>query len=190
MKGNIKKLSLTAMFLAIGIVLPMLTGQIQQIGNMLLPMHLPVFLCALICGWRFGVPMAFILPLFRSLIFTMPPVYPNALAMAFELATYAFVAGIMYEKSRWQCVKALYRCLLAAMVAGRLVWGAVQALLLGIGGNAFTFDAFIAGAILNAIPGIVLQLIFIPAVMVALDKTKLVPFRNKRSKSVTENSAI
>lgn len=188
MKGNIKKLTLTAMFLAIGMVLPLLTAQIQQIGNMLLPMHIPVFLCALVCGWKFAVPMAFILPLFRSLIFTMPPIYPTALAMAFELATYAFVAGILYEKSRWQCVRALYRCLLAAMIAGRLVWGAVQLILLGIRGNAFTIDAFMAGAFYNAFPGIILQLILIPAIMVALDKTKLVPFRKKRNKSAAENS--
>lgn len=183
MKNNIKKLTLTAMFLAIGMVLPFLTGQIPQIGNMLLPMHLPVFLCALICGWKYGVPMAFILPLFRSLVFGAPPIYPIALAMAFELAAYAFVAGILYEKSRWQCVRALYRCLLAAMIGGRLVWGAVQTLLLGLGGNAFTLEAFWTSAFVNAIPGIILQLIFIPAVMVALDKTKLVPFKNTRKKS-------
>ncbi len=175
---NIKKLTLTAMFLAIGLILPLLTGQIQQIGNMLLPMHIPVFLCALVCGWRYGLPMAFVLPIFRSFIFGMPPLYPTAIGMAFELATYAFVAGFLYEKSRWHCVKALYRCMLAAMLAGRLVWGVVQVVLLGIGGNVFTFQAFMGGALLNAIPGIILQLILVPAVMVALDRTKLVPFHS------------
>lgn len=185
MENNIKKLTLTAMFLAIGMVLPFLTGQIPQIGNMLLPMHIPVFMCALICGWKYGVPMAFVLPLFRSLVFGMPTIYPTALAMAFELAAYAFVAGILYEKSRWQCIRALYRCLLAAMIGGRLVWGVVQALLLGFGGNAFTFNAFWTGAFVNAVPGIILQLVLIPAVMVALDKTKLVPFRKTAKKSKT-----
>lgn len=175
--GTTHNLTLTAMFVAIGMILPMLTGHIQQIGNMLLPMHLPVFLCALVCGWRYGVPMAFILPLFRSLIFGMPPLYPTAISMAFELATYAFAAGYLYETSRWQCTRALYRCILIAMVAGRVVWGIVQALLMGVAGNTFTFQAFLAGALLNAIPGIILQLIVIPAVMVALDRTRLVPFR-------------
>lgn len=177
MKNNLKNMTLTAMFLAIGMVLPLFTGQIPQIGNMLLPMHLPVFLCALVCGWKYGLPMAFVLPLLRSAVFGMPPLYPTALAMAFELASYAFVAGFLYEKSRWQCIKALYRCLLAAMAAGRVVWGAAQAILLGIGGNAFTFQAFIGGALLNAIPGILLQLVLVPAIMVALDRTKLVPFK-------------
>ena len=180
MNQHVKNLTLTAMFLAMGLVLPFLTGQLQQIGNMLLPMHIPVFLCALICGWRWGLPMAIILPLMRSLIFGMPPLYPTAAAMAFELGTYAFVAGFLYEKSRWTCIRALYRCMLIAMVAGRVVWGLVMLILMGIGGNAFTFSAFLSGAILNAVPGIILQLILIPAVMLALDRTKLVPFRRAK----------
>lgn len=182
-KAMIRNMTLSAMFLAIGMLLPFLTGQLQQIGNMLLPMHLPVFLCALICGWKYGVPMAFILPIFRSLVFGMPPIFPTAISMAFELATYAFAAGFLYEKSRWQCVKALYRCIIAAMIAGRAVWGAVQAVLLGASGNALTFKAFMTSAFINAWPGIILQLVFIPAVMVALDRAKLVPFSKTRKKS-------
>lgn len=182
-KAMIRNMTLSAMFLAIGMLLPFLTGQLQQIGNMLLPMHLPVFLCALICGWKYGVPMAFILPIFRSLVFGMPPIFPTAISMAFELATYAFAAGFLYEKSRWQCVKALYRCIIAAMIAGRAVWGVVQAVLLGASGNALTFKAFMTSAFINAWPGIILQLVFIPAVMVALDRAKLVPFSKTRKKS-------
>ena len=83
MKNSVKNITLTAMILALGMILPFFTGQIPQIGNMLLPMHLPVFLCALICGWQYGTIMAFILPLLRSLVFGMPPFYPTALAMAF-----------------------------------------------------------------------------------------------------------
>ena len=182
MKTNIGKLTLSAMFLALGMVLPFFTGQIPQIGNMLLPMHLPVFLCALVCGWKYGVPMAFILPLFRSMVFGMPKIYPTALAMAFELAAYALIAGLLYEKSPWQCICALYRCLIASMIGGRVVWGIVQTILLGLGGSAFGFQAFMAGAFFNAIPGIILQLILIPAVMVALDRTKLVPFKKPASR--------
>lgn len=177
MNTAVKKLTLSAMFLALGMVLPFLTGQIPQIGNMLLPMHLPVFLCALICGWQYGLPMAFLLPLLRSMTFGMPVLYPTALAMAFELGAYAAILGILYEKSRWQCIRALYRCMITAMIGGRLVWGAVQTILLGMAGNTFGFQAFLAGAFLNAIPGIILQLVLIPAIMVQLDRTKLVPFK-------------
>ena len=74
--------------------------------------------------------------------------------------------------------------MLAAMVAGRLVWGAAQVILLGLSGSAFTFQMFIAGAFLNAIPGIVLQLVFIPAIMVALDRTGLVRFKKAAKKEV------
>ena len=181
---TLKKLTLSAMFLALGLVLPFLTGQIQLIGNMLLPMHIPVFLCALICGWQYGVPMAIVLPVFRSFLFGMPPMYPTALSMSLELAAYAFTAGYLYEKSRWQCLRALYRCLLISMISGRIVWGAVMAFLLGFGGKMLTLQAFLNSALLYAIPGIVLQLILIPAVMVALDRAKVVPFRRNRELSL------
>ena len=173
-------LILSAMFLAIGLVLPLLTGQIQKIGNMLLPMHIPVLFCGLICGWQYGLTVGFVLPLMRSAIFSMPVMFPNAVAMAFELAAYGFLAGFLFSRARWQCIRSLYRCLISAMLGGRLVWGVVQIALLGLGGNGFTFQAFMTGAFLNAIPGIILQLILIPAVMLALDKTHLVPLKKHK----------
>lgn len=178
-KKPIINLTLAAMFMAIGLVLPFLTGQIKQIGSMLLPMHIPVFLCGLICGWQYGLIVGFILPILRSVLFGMPILFPTGIAMAFELATYGVVIGWLYSHSRWQCVIALYRCMIMAMLAGRLVWGVVQIVLLGINGNGFTWKMFIAGAFLNAIPGIILQLILIPAIMVALNRTGLVRFGRK-----------
>lgn len=178
-KKPIINLTLAAMFMAIGLVLPFLTGQIKQIGSMLLPMHIPVFLCGLICGWQYGLIVGLILPILRSMLFGMPILFPTGIAMAFELATYGVVIGWLYSHSRWQCVIALYRCMIMAMLAGRLVWGVVQILLLGMNGNGFTWQMFIAGAFLNAIPGIILQLILIPAIMVALNRTGLVRFGRK-----------
>lgn len=168
------------MFLALGLVLPFLTGQIPEIGSMLLPMHIPVFLCALICGWQYAVPMSFILPIMRSLIFTMPPMYPGAVAMAFEFAAYAFVAGFVYSLFKKQDLIALYVSMLTAMVAGRIVWGIAQAILLGAAGKSFTLSAFLAGAFFDAIPGIIVQLVLIPAVMLALRKAKLVPIDGRQ----------
>ncbi len=176
--NNIRKTVISAMLLAVGLVLPFLTGQLQQIGNMLLPMHIPVLLCGLICGWKYGLGIGFIMPLLRSFLFGMPIIYPNAVAMAFELAAYGSIVGILYEKSRWQCIRALYRCMILAMVGGRLVWGIAEVLLLGIGEKGFTMAMFMGGAFFNAIPGIILQLILVPAIMLTLDKTHLVPFRN------------
>ena len=177
---KLKNLVLTAMFLAIGLVLPFLTGQIPEIGSMLLPMHIPVFLCCYICSWKHGMALGFILPLMRSMVFHMPALYPGAIAMAFEMAAYGLVAGYIFYKSKYKCTKALYKSMIISMLAGRVVWGIAQVILLGLGGSAFTFSAFIAGAFAKALPGIIIQLILIPAVMVALGRAKLVPLIKKK----------
>ena len=78
-------------------------------------------------------------------------------------------------------MKSLYKAMVAAMVAGRVVWAGAMIVMMGINGGAFTFEMFAAGAFLNAIPGIVAQLILIPAVMAALGKTKLISFDKERS---------
>ncbi len=174
-KHATKKLTTSAMLFAVGLVLPFLTGQIPQIGSMLLPMHIPVFLCGLICGWKYGLLVGLALPITRSLLFGMPPMYPTALAMAFELAAYGAIAGAIYNYEGYFCIKSLCRSMLIAMVAGRVVWGALMLMLTRVKGGVFTFSAFAAGAVLNAIPGIILQLVLIPAVMLALHKTGLLP---------------
>ena len=184
MKKHIKNLTLSAMFLAIGLLLPFLTGQIQVIGNMLLPMHIPVLLCGLICGWKYGLSVGFIMPLLRYGLFHMPPIYPTGIAMAFELAAYGAIVGLLYSKSRYKCIFSLYRSMLAAMLAGRVVWGIAEIILLGLGENGFTLQMFLAGAFLNAFPGIILQLVLIPSIMIALNRTGLVKFTEK--KTITE----
>lgn len=180
-KWNIRNLVFSAMMMAVGLVIPFFTGQIPRIGNMLCPMHLPVFICGLICGGGYGGIVGFILPLFRFMLFGVP-LMPNCIAMAFELAAYGGIAGFLYNHSRWRCVISLYRSLLAAMIAGRIIWGAASLILMGLNGTAFTWQMFLAGAFLNAIPGIILQLVFIPALMVALNRTGLVRFGKKAPK--------
>ena len=174
--ARVLRLTYSALYLAIALVLPFLTGQIPQIGSMLCPMHIPALLCGFVCGWPWGLAVGFIAPLLRMVMFGMPPFYV-AIAMAFELLTYGLVSGIMYRKVfKKQTVGTLYGSLLTAMVAGRIVWGIVKVILSGIAADAgaFTFAAFISGALLNAIPGIVVQLILVPAVVVALQKAKLI----------------
>ncbi len=180
----IKKLALASMFLALGLLLPFVTGQIPQIGKMLLPMHIPVLLCGLICGEKYGLAVGFLTPLLRSVLFSMPIFYPTAIAMAFELAVYGFAVGFFYRKARWHCVVSLYRCLIGTMICGRLVWGIVDCLLLGYGENAFTLQLFFTTAFVSAVPGIILQLVLIPSIMLLLNKTGLVPFlRHHRHKA-------
>lgn len=177
MKETTKKITLSAMFIAIGMLLPFLTGQIPQIGSMLLPMHIPVFLCGLICGWQYGASVGIILPLLRSAILGAPVFFPMAVAMALELMTYGLVSGLLYGISHHQCIIALYRSIIAAMLAGRVVFGLAMLIFMGIQGNAYSWSAFLGSAFLKAIPGIIIQLTLIPAIMLALHKTGLVPFR-------------
>ena len=177
---NLLNIVLSAMFLAIALILPLFTAQIKEFGNMLLPMHIPVMLCGLVCGWQYGLTIGAIAPLLRSALFGMPIMFPSAISMAFELATYGFVIGILFQKARWKCIKSLYRCLLISMVAGRVVWGIVQCILLGLGENGFTISMFVSGAIVKAIPGITLQLMLIPTVMLMLGKTHLVHMKHDK----------
>ena len=186
---NIRNLVTAAMLMAVGIVLPFFTGQIPQAGNMLLPMHLPVIVCGLICGWQYGGIVGFMLPLLQYVLFGMPPM-PNGLAMAFELAAYGAISGFLYNRSRWQCIVSLYRSLVIAMIGGRVIWGIVRVVMLGMTGNAFTWRVFMAGAFLNAVPGIILQLVFIPTLMVALNKTGIVRFYREQKATVKAGQGI
>ena len=97
-KMALRKSILAAMFLAIGLILPFITMQIPAIGKMLCPMHIPVLLCGYICGWPYGLLIGFITPLFRGVLFGMPALFPNAVCMAFELATYGMITGILSAK--------------------------------------------------------------------------------------------
>lgn len=164
---------LAALFLALAFVLPMITGHVPQVGNMLCPMHFPVFLAGFVLGGPWGLALGFIAPLLRSVLFGMPPMYPIAIAMAFELATYGAVSGWMYRKVQ-HTLPMMYATLISAMVAGRLVWGAVRFVLAGLSGSAFPFSAFLSGALLTAIPGIIAQLILIPLILTALQKAHFI----------------
>lgn len=171
------KLVLASLFLALAYVMPFLTGQIPEIGSMLCPMHLPVLLCGFICGWPWGLAVGVIAPLFRSLTLGMPPLFPTALCMAFELAAYGAIAGLMH-KLLPKKKPYIYCSLLIAMIAGRLIWGAAMFICVGSGGGNFTFAAFLAGAVTNAILGIILQIILVPAIVMLLDNPKILKLKD------------
>ena len=163
-----KKITLSAMFLALAFVMPFLTGQIPQIGSMLCPMHIPVLLCGFFCGPTWGLSIGFIAPIFRSFVLGMPPMFPTAFSMAFELAAYGFIAGFLHNKLPKKKIN-VYISLLCAMVAGRLVWGMVMFCCMGLDSSKFGLSAFLAGAVINAIPGIILQIILIPILVISVN---------------------
>ena len=171
MKNNrISRLVISAMLLAIGLVLPFLTGQIPEIGSMLLPLHLPALICGFVCGWPWGLAVGFILPVLRSLLFGMPPMVPAALCMAFEMAAYGAVAGVLYKKCN------VYVSLIASMLIGRIVWGVVSWIVYAaLMAKPFSLSMFWAGGFVNAWPGMALQLAVVPLIVVALKKAKLIP---------------
>lgn len=187
MKMTTKTLTLSAMFLALALVLPFLTGQIPEIGSMLLPMHLPVLLCGFLCGWQWGLVVGFIAPLLRSLLFGMPPMVNVAIPMAFELAAYGAFTGLLIgalehvkgsvlgslnEQSKRTA--SLYFALVLAMLLGRLAWGAAKFLIVSLfTAGQFTLPMFFAGAFVTAWPGILLQLVIIPPIVLALKRVKL-----------------
>ena len=174
------KLTYSAICLAMAFVLPFVTGNIPEVGNMVCPMHLPVLLCGFLCGWQWGLAVGFAAPLMRSLILMRPPLYPTAVAMAFELAVYGLLAGLLYwllcGRSGRTCVS-----LLCAMLGGRVVGGLVQLLLLSLNGEGYTATIFFTEYFVNAWPGMLLQLVLIPVAVSALRKAKLT--LNERDKN-------
>ena len=170
---SIKKMIQASLMLALGMILPFFTAQIPSIGNKLLPMHIPVILTGLICGWPYGLIVGFVLPLFRSILFGMPPMVPVAVAMAFELATYGAVIGALFRKFPKKNFY-IYISLLVSMICGRIIWGSVSMFLYGLSGSTFTWKIFIASALFNAIPGIIIQILIIPILVVTLKQRNII----------------
>ena len=169
MISKINRLVYASLFLALALVLPFLTGQIPQIGAMMTPMHFPVLLCGFLCGWQWGIAVGFSAPLLRSVLFGMPVMYPMAVCMALELATYAAVAGMLYrvfpQKRRF-----LYVSLIISMIFGRLVWGLARFLCAGLDISTFGLSTFWTGAVAMSVPGILLQLLIVPALVIVSEK--------------------
>lgn len=171
-RNQIRRLTLTAMFIALGYLLPFLTGQIPQFGAMLSPMHIPALLCGFVCGWQYGLVAGAIMPLLRSATLGMPYIFPDAVAMAFELAAYGCAAGLLY-RALPKKIDFVYVALVLSMLIGRAVWGLASAVLMMGTENVFTTQAFLAGAFINAWPGIVLHILVIPPVVLGLRRAKL-----------------
>lgn len=167
-----KKLIVTALCMALGVVLPMAFHAVPNAGSVLLPMHIPVLLCGLSTGPVYGLLCGILTPALSSLLTGMPKV-PYLFTMMFELAVYGLMAGILI---RWikgnQPVINLYLSLIGAMLAGRVIYGIVNALIFQAG--AYSFEVWLTASFVTAFPGIVLQLLLLPAVVRALQKTGMI----------------
>lgn len=170
---TIRRMVSAAVCLALCMVLPFLTGQIPQIGSALSPMHIPVLLAGFLCGPWWAMAVGAVAPLLRFALFGMPRIFPTGVAMCFELAAYGLVSGLLYARLPKKTAN-IYVSLVAAMLAGRVVWGIVRVALSGVAGQPFTWAAFMAGAFVNAVPGIIVHILLIPVIVLALRKAGLI----------------
>lgn len=167
-----KKLVLTALFIAIGIVLPMALHSVPNGGKIFLPMHIPVLLCGIICGPFFGLMCGIITPLISSFATGMPPaaVLPGMLC---ELAVYGLVSGFVMSKIKTgKSVLDIYISLVTAMLCGRVTYGILNTFVFMSG--KYGFETWIAAAFVTAVPGIIVQLAVIPLIATGLKKAKLI----------------
>lgn len=167
-----KKLVFTALCIGIGLLLPQLIKMLPIPNGpaIISPMHIPILICGFLCGPRYGAFAGFITPLIAFILTGMPPIFPVGLSMMFELATYGFLTGLLYKVTKEKVIVSL----VLAMIGGRIVYGIVSAILFNAAGWPFGMEAFITGAFITALPGIIIHLILIPMVVLALKRAKLI----------------
>ena len=173
--STVKKSIITAVCIALCYVIPLMFHGIQNAGSIFCPMHIPVFICGLICGWQYGLLCGIAGPALSSALSGMPPVaiLPS---MMVELAVYGTAAGLMMKLVRTKSTYAdLYISLIVAIVCGRVLAGLAKALIFARG--SYSMSAWIAGSVVTSWPGTVIQLVFIPTIVFALMKSHLIPER-------------
>lgn len=170
----VKRMTVAATCVALCVVLPIAFHAIPDGGSVFLPMHIPVLICGLICSWPYGLICGLMGPLLSSLITGMPPA-AFLPAMMVECATYGAVSGIMLKYVRTgKTYPDLYIALVVAMLAGRVISGIAKALIFSPG---MALSVWITGSFVTALPGIVIQLVLLPAVVNTLMKAKMIPYR-------------
>ena len=172
--SHVKRMTLTAVCIALCVVLPIAFHSIPDGGSVFLPMHIPVLICGMLCGWPFGFLTGLMGPLLSSLLTGMPPaaVLP---AMMVECGTYGLVSGLVLKAVRTRKVYLdLYIALVTAMIAGRVVSGIAKALIFSPG---MALSAWVTASFVTALPGIVIQLVLLPMVVAALMRARVVPSR-------------
>ncbi len=171
---RVKNLVMAALFTAIGIVLPQAFHMIPNAGSIILPMHIPVLICGMTAGGFYGAIAGALTVSLSILINGMPPLFPIGVCMIAELAVYGLVSGMAYKALGCRTHrKRTYAALIIAMIAGRAVNGLAMSVAMGMAGKTYTLQAFLMGAFVTALPGIIIQLVLIPPVVVALEKVHL-----------------
>ena len=170
--NNTRKLVLTALFIAIGVILPQAFHAVPNAGSIFLPMHIPVLIAGFAVGPLYGTLCGVLTPILSHLIFGMPPA-PMLPQMICELASYGFLTGLLNRIVRNDnALIKNYIVLIGAMLGGRLVYGLLNALVFRAG--SYSLQAWISAALVTALPGIAIQLVLIPILVDRLKKAKLI----------------
>lgn len=170
--SSTKKMVLTSLMIAVGVVLPIAFHSIPNAGSILLPMHIPVLICGIICGFPFGLLCGIITPLLSSLLTGMPPA-AYLPAMICELAVYGLVTSLLIRFVRTKSVYAnIYIALIGAMISGRIVYGILNSLIFRAG--SYSAQIWLTSAFVTALPGIVIQLILIPLIVLTLQDSNFI----------------
>lgn len=159
------KLINVAALIAFGIILPVAFHFCGGAGSIFLPMHIPVLIAGLLLGVKGGLAVGVLTPLISSLTTGMPPLMPMLPIMAAELGTYGAVTGYLYRQQRLALIWSLF----GAMAAGRLVAGLTVAGMVPMLGVNLKPVLFVIGAITTGLPGIVIQLLFVPLLVKRLE---------------------
>ncbi|EYE87142.1 hypothetical protein Q428_15015 [Fervidicella metallireducens AeB] len=168
------------LLLSLGILLPIIFHQFKLGGPVFLPMHIPVLLAGFIAGKKYGFLVGILTPFLSSVFTGMPPIYPTAVSMAFELGTYGLISGLLFEtiKSENKITKT-YISLIIAMLAGRIVSGIANYILFTFAmGKPYLLKMFLTSAFITPIPGIIIQLILIPFLVIFLSKVTITGGQN------------
>ncbi len=174
----VKRIVLTALFLALCLVLPYAFHMIPNAGSIFLPMHIPVLLCGMTCGWAYGGICGLLGPLLSSVLTAMPPaaVLPG---MMVECCAYGLVTGLMmrYVRTGKEALD-LYLSMVTAMLLGRVLSGIAKALIFTPG---LSLAAWATASFVTALPGICIQLALLPVVILALTRAKLLEPRYQKA---------
>ena len=165
-----KKITRSAVLIAVGIILPMLFHNFGISGKIFLPMHFPPLIAGFIVGPVYGAIIGFVLPLINFAINGMPAM-PMAALMSVELAIFGLVTGLLYAKFKYPFaisnrVKIIFSLILA-MLAGRIVYSGLSAIFIEFENPLI----MIAGGVSTGLPGIIGQLLLIPIIVFAIEKS-------------------
>ena len=157
-----RKLTHGGFFVALALVLPSMF-HLVGLGQVFLPMHIPVLFAGFICGPVVGMLVGMVSPVLSALLTGMPPLTPpTAQAMVIELGLYGLLTGLLFERLHLGA----YMSLIGAMFAGRVAYGAIAyAILPAFGFPRVPLWAPLLGAVGKSLPGVILQIVCIPPVI-------------------------